>query len=78
VDGLAVPGLENIKAIFDTGTTMIVGDPAGIQEFFAPLLPFGAEEAPDSPGYYTSTWANLAVDQSSQQYLILLLFHSPM
>ena len=62
-----VPGLKNVNAIFDTGTTLIVGDPAGIMDFFAPLeLSSGAEEVPDSPGYYSSTWANPAADLPSQ------------
>ena len=53
-----MPGLENVNAIFDTGTTMIVGDPAGITAFFAPLVASGsAEPWADSPGYFTSTWA---------------------
>jgi hypothetical protein len=64
-----VLGLENVDAIFDTGTTLIVGDPAGIKDFFAPLeLLSGAEEIPGSPGYYSGTWANFAADQPSQQY----------
>jgi hypothetical protein len=54
-----VPGLENVNAIFDTGTTMIVGDPVGIQAFFAPLLKYGAMPMDGSPGFYTSTWANV-------------------
>ncbi|KAF8492841.1 acid protease [Russula emetica] len=54
VDNVPVLELKNINAIFDTGTTMIVGDPAGIMDFFAPLeLSSGAEEVSDSPGYYT-------------------------
>jgi cathepsin D len=65
-----VLGLNDIDAIFDTGTTLIIGDPAGIMDFFAPLvLSFGAEPVPKFPGYYSSTWANLAADQPSQQYL---------
>jgi hypothetical protein len=76
---LPVLGLENVNAIFDTGTTLILGDPAGIMDFFAPLVSFsGAEEVPNSPGYYSGTWANLAADQPSQQYLLLLSSHSPM
>jgi cathepsin D len=64
-----VLGLENVNAIFDTGTTLILGDPAGIMDFFAPLvLSSGAEEVPSSPGYYSGTWGNLAADQSSQQF----------
>ena len=66
-----VLGLKKVDAIFDTGTTLILGDPAGIMDFFAPLKLFsGAEEVPNSPGYYSSTWANPA-DQGSQQYLII-------
>jgi len=58
-----VPGLENVDAIFDTGTTMILGDPAGITDFFAPLvLLCEAEPLPDTSGYtsghYSSMWTN--------------------
>ncbi|KAI0279434.1 acid protease [Russula aff. rugulosa BPL654] len=60
VNGIPVLGLENVNAIFDTGTTMIIGDPAGIRDFFAPLeLFYGAKPLPNSPGsssdsgYYT-------------------------
>jgi hypothetical protein len=71
VNKLPVPGLENVKAIFDTGTTLIVGDPTGIMDFFAPLeLRSDAEPVLDSPGYYSSTCANLAANQPSQQFLI--------
>jgi hypothetical protein len=62
-----VPGLENVEAIYDTGTTMIVGDSARIMAFFAPLVASsGAMPMPGSPGYYTSTWANSAGGQPSQ------------
>ena len=72
---LPVLGLKNVDAIFDTGTTLILGDPAGIKDFFAPLeLFYGAEEVPNSPGYYSSTWATPAADQMLQQYLIIYLF----
>jgi hypothetical protein len=61
---------------------MIIGDPAGIRDFFAPLeLSYGAKPLPNSPGsssdsgYYTSTWANLA-DQPSQQYFIFYISQS--
>jgi hypothetical protein len=70
-----VLGLKNVNAIFDTGTTLILGDPAGIMALFLELS-FGAdrpEPVPGSPGYYTSTWANLAADQPSQQYLVFHL-----
>ena len=74
-----VLGLKNIKAVFDTGTTLIVGDPAGIMDFFAPLvLSSGAEPVSNSPGYYSSTWASLAADQLSQQYLNFSFYLSPM
>jgi hypothetical protein len=70
VNNFPVLGLKNINAIFDTGTTLILGDPAGITDFFAPLeLACDAEEMPNSPGYYSSTWANPAADQPSRQYL---------
>ena len=70
MNNFPVLGLKNVNAIFDTGTTLIVGDPAGIMDFFAPLeLSSGAEEVPNSPGYYSSTWANPAADLPSQQYL---------
>ena len=79
MNGIPVLGLENVNAIFDTGTTMIIGDPAGIRDFFAPLeLSYGAKPLPNSPGsssdsgYYSSTWANLA-DQPSQQYFIFYI-----
>ena len=49
--------------IFDTGTTQIIGDPAGIEDFFTPLVLFyGAEPAPQyGAGIYTSTWASRQV-----------------
>jgi hypothetical protein len=56
VDKYPVPGLNDIDAIFDTGTTLIIGDPAGIMDFFAPLvLSSGAEPVPNYPSYYSST-----------------------
>lgn len=54
VDNCPVLGLKDVDAIFDTGTTMIVGDPAGIMDFFAPLvLSSGAKPVDNSPGYYS-------------------------
>ena len=45
------------EAVFDTGTAQIVGDPDGIEQFYAPLKPFGAGPAPQyGDGIYTSTW----------------------
>jgi len=50
VDGNTVVG--NTEAIFDTGTTLIVGDKHGISKLFAPIL--GAQSAPQyGPGLYT-------------------------
>jgi hypothetical protein len=42
------------ETIFDTGTLQIIGDPDGIERFYAPLKRFGAKLAGD--GIYTSTW----------------------
>ena len=51
------------KAIYDTGTTQIIGDPQGIAQLYAPLMAFGARPSPaDGVGIYTSTWACDAVD----------------
>jgi hypothetical protein len=51
VNNFPVLGLKNVNAIFDTGTTLILGDPVGIMDFFAPLELFcGAEEVPGSLG----------------------------
>ena len=52
------------KTIFDTGTTQIIGDPAGIEDFYTPLVLFyGAEPAPQyGAGIYTSTWAGNVAD----------------
>ena len=53
------------SAIFDTGTTLIVGDPAGIERFYAPLMVYGAIPAPEyGDGIYTSTWASSVSDQT--------------
>ena len=59
-----VPVLGKTNAIFDTGTTQIVGDPAGIQKFFARLEQYGAKSDPQyGDGIYTSTWARSAADR---------------
>ena len=74
MNNIIVPGLQNVNAIFDTGTTMILGDPSGIADLFSALAPYGAMALPSSPGsssgYYSSTWANLAANQSSLQHLM--------
>ena len=55
-------GLEHIDAIFDTGTTLIIGDPVGITDFYTALSPFGARPSPEyGVGLYTSTWAGRLV-----------------
>jgi hypothetical protein len=59
-----VLGLKHINAIFDTGTTMIIGDLNGITEFYAELSRFGALFSPEyGDGIYTSTWDSSAVDR---------------
>jgi hypothetical protein len=61
VNDYTVPGLRNINAIFDTGTTLIVGDPTGIRVLFAALASSGAlpllnsSGSSTSSGYYSST-----------------------
>ena len=53
------------SAIFDTGTTLIVGDTAGIERFYAPLVVYGAMPAPQyGAGIYTSKWASSVADQT--------------
>jgi hypothetical protein len=44
---------------------MIIGDPVGIEQFYAPLLAVGAQPLPpqNGVGFYTSTWAGGTVDQ---------------
>lgn len=54
--GSAVRVVGLTEAIFDTGTTQILGDPDGIERFYAPLKRFGAKPAPQyGDGIYTST-----------------------
>ena len=51
------------QAIFDTGTTLIIGDPSNVALLYEALAEFGAESAPDlGDGMYSSTWASGAVD----------------
>ena len=71
-----VPGLEDVKAIFDTGTTLIVGDPVGITDFFA-FFP-GAKPVPNSPGYYSSAWLiSLLIGRGNSIYFDFFKSHSP-
>jgi hypothetical protein len=62
VEGVPLPVVGQTEAIYDTGTTQIVGDPEGIRQLYAPLLVYGAQ--PDSDGLYTSTWTGSAADQA--------------
>jgi hypothetical protein len=77
VNKLPVPLLENVKAIFDTGTTLILGDPTGIEDLFA-FFP-GAEPVPNSSGYYSSAWLiSLPIGRRSNIYFdFFFKSHSP-
>ena len=62
--GIPIPVVEQTDAIYDTGTTQIVGDPIGIQQFYALLFAFGARPAPQyGEGIYTSTLISSAADE---------------
>jgi hypothetical protein len=55
------------EAIYDTGTTLIIGDPKGIEKFYSSFLRFGVLPAPaplHGEGIYSSTWASGAADQA--------------
>jgi hypothetical protein len=58
--------------IFDTGTTLIIGDPAGVEAFYRPLRRYGADLALVQNGIsiYISTWPGSAANQPPQQRLI--------
>jgi hypothetical protein len=60
------------QTIFDTGTTLIVGDPARIKSFYLSLRGYGAQLALVQNGIsiYTSTWPGSAANQPPQQGLI--------
>ena len=62
VDGVPWPVVGKTAAIYDTGTTQIVGDPDSIEKFYEPLVLFyGAKSAPQyGDGIYTSTSASPA------------------
>lgn len=72
---LPVPVVGQTKAIFDTGTTQIVGDPMGIEQLYAPLYMYGARSAGD--GLYTGTSASIIADQPEKSHNIFL-HYSPM
>lgn len=49
-----IPAVEKTEAIYDTGTTLILGDPVGIQSLYDEILgSFPATKYGD--GFYTST-----------------------
>lgn len=74
MDGDPEQVVEETDTIFDTGTTQIIGDPAGIQDFFDPLILFyGAEPAPEyGEGIYTSMWTSNVADQTPHNCFSLL------
>jgi len=69
--------MGNTQTIFDTGTTMIVGDPVGISKLYAPIA--GALPAPEyGVGLYTSTSSSVAHQRpgvliSVSQYLVIAI-----
>ena len=72
------------EVIFDTGTSLIIGDPIGIERLYDPLHFYGARSAPEyGDGTYISTWARKAVDRTPHtliclsQYLATLVLPSP-
>ena len=57
------------EVIFDTGTSIIIGDPIGIERFYRPLYFYGARSAPEyGDGTYTGTWASMAADQTLHRF----------
>lgn len=67
-----MPVIGPTDAIFDTGTTLIVGDPAGIELFYAPLTAYGAMPAPQyGTGIYTSKWVSSVADQTPYNVFFL-------
>jgi hypothetical protein len=73
---LEIEAVGNTQTIFDTGTTQIVGDPKGIEQFYNLLKPYGAKSAPQyGDGIYTSTSASSFANQMSYD---ILLYHSPL
>ena len=72
MDGTPWPVVGKTAAIYDTGTTQIVGDPASIESFYEPLILFyGAESAPQyGDGIYTSTSASLVLLLIRPQYFL--------
>lgn len=73
VEGLTETVIGKKKAIFDTGTTAIVGDPASIKQFYKHLR--DAKPMMDGRRYH-GTWAVLLINTARR--LISYLYHSPM
>ena len=69
-NGISVSGTSVVgdqPAIFDTGTTDIIGDPDGIAALFEAID--GAQPAPElGEGLYTSTFSG-ATDQSTRFHI---------
>jgi cathepsin D len=69
VNGQTIVG--STAVIFDTGSTMIVGDPTGIENLFKPII--GAKWAPQvGRGLYTSGLSSAATWQSTYLPSILV------
>jgi Eukaryotic aspartyl protease len=49
------------EAVFDTGSTAIVGDRESIEQFYKPFFP---DVLPTPDGRYSSTWASCVADQT--------------
>ena len=82
LDGIIVNGelvINEPEAIFDTGSSLIIGDPNGVQKFASKI---GATSAPEiGDGFYTSTSSSSAGQQSHilifvSQYLATLALPS--
>jgi hypothetical protein len=54
----------NLEVIFDTGTTLMVGNRRGIGRFYAELSSFGVDSQYYGSGCYTSTWTGGASDNA--------------
>ena len=73
MEGLTETVIGKRKAVFDTGTSAIVGDPAGIKEFYKQV--HGAKPMMNGRRYL-STWTVLLIDTARR--LISYVYHSPM
>lgn len=52
------------EAVFDTGTTAIIGDRESIEQFYKPFHPDIWPYTLGSKGRYSSTWASCVADQA--------------